>query len=349
MADAFRTLLARLADGTTLDAAQSEAAFATIMDGQATPAQIGSLLTALHMRGETLAELTGAVRAMRARMTTIAAPPGAIDVCGTGGDGFATLNVSTATAFVVAACGVPVAKHGNRALSSRSGAADVLGELGIDPDLPLERLSHQLAATGLAFLFAPRHHPALRHAAASRAELGFRTIFNLLGPLCNPAGVTRQLTGVYDPAWAAPMAETLGALGTERAWLVHGQGLDELTLAGETLVCEWRDGALHRFTVTPEQAGLGRAPIAAIAGGDAASNARALRALLQGEKTAYRDTVLLNAAATLVIADRAGDLADGAAQAAGAIDSGRAQDILDTLTLGALQNPNSGSPRCPIR
>jgi anthranilate phosphoribosyltransferase len=327
----LKPVLGRLAGGETLDADAAEAAFAVIMDGHASEAQIACLLTALHLRGETLAELTGAVRAMRARMAPIAAPPGAIDVCGTGGDGFGTLNVSTATAFVVAACGVPVAKHGNRALSSRAGGVDVLAALGLDVDAPFAVLEDQLRRIGITFLFAPRHHPGSRHAAVVRTELGFRTIFNLLGPLANPAGVQRQLTGVYDPAWGPAMAETLGALGATRAWVVHGEGLDELTLAGETQVSEWRDSTLHRFVVTPEQAGLRRAPITAIRGGDATANAAALRALLQGTKDAYRDTVLLNAAAALVIAGRVDDLAAGAALAAGAIDRGAALDVLETL------------------
>ena len=321
-------MLRRVAAGETLSESDSEAVFAKVMDGEATPAQIAALLTALHLRGETLPELTGAVRAMRARMVRVAAPPGTIDVCGTGGDGLGTLNVSTATAFVVAACGVPVAKHGNRALTSRTGGADVLEALGLRTGAPPEA---QLARAGLAFLFAPNHHPALRHAATVRAELGFRTIFNLLGPLCSPAGVERQLTGVYDPAWAAPMAETLGALGSERVWVVHGEGLDELTLAGPTQVAEWQDASLRRFSVTPEDAGLRRAPVAAIAGTDAAGNAGALLALLRGEAGPYRDTVLLNAAACLVIAGRAGTLAEGAQQAAATIDKGAAMATLDTL------------------
>ena len=324
-------MLAALAAGQTLDQAASEQVFSAIMDGVATQAQTGALLALLHFRGETTEELAGAARAMRARMAPFAAPPDTIDVCGTGGDGHGTLNVSTASAFVVAACGVGVVKHGNRALSSRTGGADVLSELGLPPDLPSEVLARQLADTGLCFLFAPRHHPALRHAATARAELGLRTIFNLLGPLCSPARVRRQLTGVYSPDWLEPMAATLGALGTERAWLVHGQGLDELTLAGETDVAEWRDGAVHRFSVAPEQAGLGRAPIAAIAGGDPAANAAALRALLHGAPGAYRDTVLLNAAAALVVADRAADLLEGVQLAAAAIDGGAALHVLDTL------------------
>jgi anthranilate phosphoribosyltransferase len=331
METSLKPVLRRLAAGEILSAEQAEAAFSLVMDGEATHSQIAGLATALHVRRERTPELVGAVRAMRARMTCVEAPPGTIDVCGTGGDGLGTLNVSTATAFVVAACGVTVAKHGNRALSSRAGGADVLEAVGLRTDVPLADLPRQLRETGLAFLFAPNHHPALRHAAVARAELGFRTIFNLLGPLCSPARVTRQVVGVYDPAWAAPMAETLGALGTERAWLVHGQGLDEITLAGETLVCEWRHGSLRRFTVRPEDAGLKPAPVEAILGGDAASNARALLALLGGADGAYRDTVLLNAAACLVVAERADNLADGAAQAAAAIDRGDAMAILESL------------------
>jgi anthranilate phosphoribosyltransferase/anthranilate synthase/phosphoribosyltransferase len=258
-----------------------------------------------------------------------------MDVCGTGGDGAASLNISTAVTFVVAACGVPVAKHGNRALTSRAGGSDVLAALGIDLDVPPASLERHLREYGLAFLFAPRHHPALRHAAQARSEIGFRTIFNLLGPLSNPAGVRLQLTGVYDPAWCAPMAETLGALGTERAWLVHGRGLDELTLAGTTQVAEWRDGTLRQFSVTPDQAGLPEAPIDAIRGGDAAHNAAALRALLQGAPGAYRDTVLLNAAAALIVAGRAGDLREGVGQARTALDRGAALDVMERLVRDA--------------
>jgi anthranilate phosphoribosyltransferase/anthranilate synthase/phosphoribosyltransferase len=327
--------LARVGAGAALGVDEAEDAFAAIMDGDATQAQIAALLAALHVRGETVAELLGATRAMRARMTRVVAPAGAMDVCGTGGDGLGTLNVSTATAFVVAACGVVVAKHGNRALTSRAGGSDVLAALGVDMDVPPDRLERQLREYGLAFLFAPRHHPALRHAAAVRSELGFRTIFNLLGPMSNPAGVRLQLTGVYDPAWCAPMAETLGALGTERAWLVHGQGLDELTLAGETQVVEWHRGSLRHFCVTPGQAGLPKTPVDAIRGGDAAHNAAALRALLQGAPGAYRDTVLLNAAAALIVAGRAADLREGVHQAAQALDRGAALDVMERLVRDA--------------
>jgi anthranilate phosphoribosyltransferase len=245
------------------------------------------------------------------------------------------LNVSTATAFVVAACGVTVAKHGNRALTSRAGGSDVLSALGVDMDVPPAGLERQLREHGLAFLFAPRHHPALRHAAPVRSEIGFRTIFNLLGPLSNPAGVRLQLTGVYDPAWCVPMAETLGALGTERAWLVHGQGLDELTLAGETQVVEWHRGSLRQFCVTPAQAGLPETPVDAIRGGDAAHNAAALRALLQGAPGAYRDMVLLNAAASLIVAGRAADLREGVSLAEAALDRGAALDVMERLVRDA--------------
>ncbi len=327
----LKPVLAQLASGGTLSVDEAEAAFGVIMSGDATPAQIAGLLMAMRVRRETVAELTGAVRAMRSRMAGIAAPPGAIDVCGTGGDNSGTLNVSTAVTFVLAGCGVAVAKHGNRALSSRTGGADVLAALGVDVDLPLDRLPGVLAAAGCVFLFAPRHHAALRHAAGPRVELGTRTIFNLLGPLANPARVRLQLTGVYDPGWLRPMAETLHALGTERAWLVHGQGLDELTVAGESQVVALHHGAFREFVVVPEEAGLERSPVEAIRGGDAAANAAALAALLQGQRGPYRDTVLLNAAAALIIAGAAHNLRAGAEQAAAAIDDGAAGAALDRL------------------
>jgi len=329
----LKPVLAQLASGGTLSSDEAEAAFGVVMSGEATPAQIAGLLMAMRVRRETVAELTGAVRAMRSRMIEIVAPPGALDVCGTGGDNSGTLNVSTAVTFVLAGCGVPVAKHGNRALSSRTGGADVLTALGVNVDVPLERLSGVLAAAGCVFLFAPRHHAALRHAAGPRVELGTRTIFNLLGPLANPARVRRQLTGVYDPTWLRPMAETLEALGTERAWLVHGQGLDELTVAGDNQVVALDRGVYREFTVAPEDAGLERAPIEAILGGDAAVNAVALRALLDGRIGPYRDTVLLNAAAALIVAGLVQDLRSGVALAAGAIDGGAARAALDKLRL----------------
>ncbi len=327
----LKPVLARLATGETLSVAEAEEAFGIIMSGEATPAQIAGLLMAMRVRGETVAELTGAVRAMRARMHKVEAPPGAIDIVGTGGDNAGSLNVSTATTFVVAGLGVPVAKHGNRALSSRTGAADVVGALGVNVDVPLERLPAILRAANCVFLFAIRHHSALRHAAGPRAELGTRTIFNLLGPLANPAEVKRQLTGVFDPAWLRPMAETLAALGTECCWMVHGQGLDEMTVAGDNQVVELRDSSIRSFIVTPEDAGLPRAPVAAIRGGGAAENAAALLALLKGAEGAYRDTVLLNAAAALIVAGREDSLRSGVARAAQAIDSGAALSALETL------------------
>ena len=331
MAGDLKPFLARLATGEKLADTDAEAAFDVIMSGEATPAQIGALLMAMRVRGETVPEITGAVRAMRARMTSIEAPEGAIDVCGTGGDGAGTLNVSSAATFVVAACGVPVAKHGNRALSSRTGGADVLTALGINIDAPMDRLSPILNAAGCVFLFAPRHHPSMRHAAGPRVELATRTIFNLLGPLANPAKVKRQLTGVFSPEWTRPMAEALQALGHEAAWVVHGMGLDELTVAGDNRVSALGNGIIHDFTVTPEDAGLKRAPIEAIKGGDAEHNAAALLALLNGASGAYRDTVLLNTAAALIVAGKATNLRDGVAQAAGAIASGAALNALETL------------------
>jgi anthranilate phosphoribosyltransferase len=331
MSQDLKPTLAKLANGEALSADEAEAAFTVIMSGDATPAQIGALLMAMRVRGETVPEITGAVRAMRARMTAIEAPPGAIDVCGTGGDGAGTLNVSSAVTFVVASLGVPVAKHGNRALSSRTGGADVLTALGVNIDAPIERLPVILRDAGAVFLFAPRHHPSMRHAAGPRVELGTRTIFNILGPLSNPARVKRQLTGVFSPDWTRPMAETLAALGHEAAWIVHGMGLDELTVAGENQVTALKDGSIRTFSVAPEDAGLARAPVAAIKGGDAAFNADALLGVLRGQTGAYRDTVLLNAAAALIVAGRADDLRDGVRQASETIASGGALNVLETM------------------
>jgi anthranilate phosphoribosyltransferase len=331
MSTNLKPFLARLAAGETLSDGQAEAAFDVIMSGEATPAQIGALLMAMRVRGETVAEITGAVRAMRNRMTAIEAPPGAIDVCGTGGDGAGTLNVSSAVTFVVAGCAVPVAKHGNRALSSRTGGADVLSALGVNVDAPMGLLPSILAEAGCVFMFAPRHHPSMAHAAGPRVELGTRTIFNLLGPLANPARVRRQLTGVFSPGWTRPLAETLAALGHEAAWVVHGMGLDELTVAGQSHVTALHGGKIVSFVVEPEDAGLSRAPIAAIQGGDPGFNASALEAVLQAAPGAYRDTVLLNAGAALIVAGQAGDLREGVSLAAHSIASGAAFAALETL------------------
>jgi anthranilate phosphoribosyltransferase len=327
----LKPVLSRLATGATLSEPEAEDAFGVIMSGEATPAQIAALLMAMRVRGETVPELTGAVRALRARMIGVEAPTGAMDVCGTGGDAAGTLNVSTAVTFVVAGAGVPVAKHGNRALSSQTGGADVLAALGVTIEPPFGRLALILRATGCVFLFAPRHHAALRHAAGPRSEIGTRTIFNLLGPLANPACVTRQLVGVFAPEWARPMAETLGRLGSERVWVVHGQGLDELTLAGENPVVELSPSGIREFVLTPEEAGLSRAPVAAIRGGDAQANAAALLAVLKGAPGPYHDTVLFNAGAALVVAGRAGSVREGAEVAAAAIDSGAALAALEAL------------------
>ncbi|WP_298223408.1 anthranilate phosphoribosyltransferase [Acidocella sp.] len=327
----LKPVLARLGQGERLSVAEAEKAFGVVMDGQATPAQIGGMLMAMRARGESVAELTGAVTAMRQRMTRIVAPAGAMDVCGTGGDGAASLNISTAVTFVLAACGIPVAKHGNKALSSRSGAADVLSALGIRIEPPIERLASILREVGCVFMFAPRHHPALRHAAPVRVELGTRTLFNLTGPMANPAGVTRQLMGVYDPVWARPVAETLRDLGTESAWVVHGGGMDELVLEGENHVVSLQNGVIAEFTVAAADAGLKAEPAALLKGGDAAYNAEALLALLRGGRGAYRDTVLLNAAAALVVARLVDTLPQGVALAAKAIDEGTALAVLERL------------------
>lgn len=331
MNNSLKPVLARLGKGESLTVSEAEEAFGVVMDGQATPAQIGGMLMAMRARGETVAELTGAVTAMRKRMARIEAPADAMDVCGTGGDGAASLNISTATTFVLAACGVPVAKHGNKALSSRSGAADVLTALGVAIEPPIDRLSAVLREVGCVFLFAPRHHPALRHAAPVRVELGTRTLFNLTGPMANPAGVRRQLMGVYDPFWQRPVAETLRDLGTQAAWIVHGAGMDELVLDDVNQVVALKNNEIREFGVTAADAGLEAAPASALKGGDAAYNAAALLALLRGQAGAYRDTVLLNSAAALIVAGRVETLPQGVELAAQAIDRGDALAVLERL------------------
>jgi anthranilate phosphoribosyltransferase len=334
----IKFLLGKLATGATLSVDEAEQAFAVIMAGEATPAQIGGLLMAMRVRGETVDEITGAVRVLRARALRIIAPEDAIDIVGTGGDGAGTFNISTAAALVVAGCGVPVAKHGNRALSSRCGAADVLAALGVNLDADLALVERAIREAGIGFLMAPRHHSAMRHVAAPRVELGFRTIFNLLGPLSNPAGVSRQFTGAFSRDWIEPMARVLGNLGCERAWVVHGSdGLDELTTTGPSWVAEWRDGAVHLFQVTPAEAGLAPARSEDLKGGDAATNAAAMRALLGGERGPFRDAVVYNAGGALIVAGRAHDLQEGAAMAADAIDTGRARRALERLVEISMQ------------
>jgi anthranilate phosphoribosyltransferase len=332
MSDAMKPILNRLADGQCLSADEAEAAFAVIMSGEATPAQIAGMLMALRLRGETVDEITGAVRTMRAKMDKISAPAGAMDVVGTGGDGSGTYNISTGAAFVVAGAGVPVAKHGNRALSSKSGAADVLSSLGVNLDAPFPVIEKAIAEAGIGFLMAPRHHSAMRFVGPVRVEMGVRTIFNILGPLSNPAGVKRQFTGVFSRQWVRPMAETLANLGCEAAWVVHGSdGLDELSTTGPSYVAQLSDGKISEFEVTPGDAGLPTATMADIKGGDPEANAKALRALLAGQPGAYRDIVLFNAAASLLVAGKAADLKQGVQLAAKSIDDGAAQAALDKL------------------
>jgi anthranilate phosphoribosyltransferase len=338
MSERLKPLIARAAEAP-LTRAQAEAAFAAIMEGDATPAQIGGFLMALRTRGETVDEFAAAATVMRAKCIKVHAPDGAMDIVGTGGDGKGTLNISTAAAFVVAGAGVTVAKHGNRNLSSKSGAADALTELGINVMVGPEVVERALTEVGIGFMMAPLHHPATRHVAPVRGELGTRTIFNILGPLTNPASVRRQLTGAYSAAVIRPMAETLGALGSDRAWIVHGaDGTDEISIAGETQVAEWRDGKVAEFGLHPEDAGLPVHPFEAILGGTPAENAIALRALLDGAASAYRDAVLLNAAAALVVAERAADLREGVAMARESLDSGAAKRkvaALATITSAA--------------
>jgi anthranilate phosphoribosyltransferase len=328
----MKALLARVASGAPLNLAEARDAFEIMMSGDATPAQVGGFLMGLRVRGETVDELTGGAQALRERMLKVRAPDNAIDTCGTGGDASGTFNVSTAAALVVAACGVPVAKHGNRALSSRAGSADILTALGVNIDADLALVERAIRGAGIGFMMAPRHHGAMRHVAGARVELGTRTIFNLLGPLANPAGARRQLIGVFAREWVEPIARVLGQLGAERAWVVHGaDGLDELSTTGPSHVAELRDGTVSTFEVTPEQAGLPRARGDDLRGGDATTNADALRALLDGVRGPYRDIVVLNSAAALIVAGQAEDLAAGAARATDAIDSGAAREALRAL------------------
>lgn len=333
MSEDLRPLIGIAAE-RALTRAEAELAFETLFNGAATPSQMGGLLMALRTRGETVEEIAAAARVMRAKCHAVRAPQGAMDIVGTGGDGKGTLNISTATAFVVAGAGVVVAKHGNRNLSSKSGAADALTQMGINVMIGPELVEKAIEKAGIAFMMAPMHHPAIRHVMPTRAELGTRTVFNLLGPLTNPAGVKRQLTGAFSRAWIRPMAEVLGALGSEKAWLVHGSdGTDELSICGHSWVAALDGGQVSEFEVTPEDAGLPRHPFAAIMGGAPEENAAAFRKLLAGEKGAYRDAVLLNAAAALLIAGKVSNLTDGARMAGESIDSGRARAALDALIL----------------
>lgn len=325
MSDALRPLIGIAAE-RPLTRAEAEVAFEALFNGEGTPAQMGGFLMALRTRGETVDEYAAAASVMRSKCNKVQAPPGAMDIVGTGGDGKGTLNISTAAAFVVAGAGVPVAKHGNRNLSSKSGSADALTELGLNVMVGPEVVERCLAEAGIGFMMAPMHHPAMRHVGPVRMELGTRTIFNILGPLTNPAGVKRQLTGAFAPRLLRPMAETLLTLGSEKAWLVHGgDGTDELSIAARSQVVALEGGRIREFDLGPEDAGLPYHPFEAILGGTPAENAQAFRALLDGEKGAYRDAVLLNAAAALVVAERASSLTDAVTLAAQAIDSGAAR------------------------
>jgi len=330
--ESFKPFVARLIAGEALSREEAAAAFEIIMSGEATPAQIGGFLTGLRMRGETVDEIAAAVEVMRAKMTPVEAPANAVDIVGTGGDGAGSYNISTGAAFIVAGCGVPVAKHGNRALSSKSGAADVLIALGVNVDLPPDRISACIREAGIGFMFAPNHHTAMRHVGPARTELGVRTIFNLLGPLSNPAGVKRQMVGVFARQWIEPVAAALQATGSDHAWVVHGSdGLDEITLTGPSYVTELKGGALRSFEIAPQDYGMRCCVPEELKGGDGAVNARALRGVLEGARSPYRDVCVLNAAAGLVVAGRADDLKEGIAQAQHSIDSGAAAERLKAL------------------
>jgi anthranilate phosphoribosyltransferase len=330
--DAFRPLIAKLATGSGLTELEARRAFDLIFSGTVTPAQLGGFVMALRARGETVSEILGAVAALQQRMVRITAPPGAIDIVGTGGDGHGTYNISTLAALIVAACGVPVAKHGNRAASSKSGAADVLHALGVRTELAPADIEACIKEAGIGFMAARTHHVAMRHAAQVRAELGTRTIFNLIAPLANPAGVERQVLGVFAREWLEPLARVLHQLGSKRVWVLHGSdGLDEATTTGQTFVAELNDGAIRSFEIVPEDAGISRASLPSLSGGDSTANAAALHAVLGGAKNAYRDIAVFNAAIALIVAGNAGGLRHGAGLAAAAIDDGRAADTLAKL------------------
>ncbi len=330
--DDLKSIIAKVATGATLSREEAASAFDRMMSGEATPSQLGGLLMALRVRGETVDEITGAVSAVRAKMLRVKAPANAVDVVGTGGDGSGSVNVSTCASFIVAGTGVPVAKHGNRALSSRSGAADVLSSLGVKIDITPQQVGRCIAEAGIGFMFAPSHHPAWKNVGPTRVELATRTIFNLLGPLANPAGVKRQMVGVFSKQWVLPLAQVLKNLGSEAVWVVHGSdGLDEITLTGPTFVAALEGGAIRSFEVSPEDVGLKRVAGDALKGGNAAANAVALQSVLDGLPSPYRDVALLNAAAALVVAGRTKDLKEGMTLGIQSIDSGAAAERLKRL------------------
>ena len=330
--DDFKALIGKVATGATLSREESAAAFDRMMSGEATPSQMGALLMGLRVRGETVDEITGAVSAMRAKMLRVSAPGNAIDVVGTGGDASGSYNISTCAAFIVAGAGVPIAKHGNRALSSRSGAADVLTSLGVKIDLTPEEVGRCINEAGIGFMFAPAHHPAMKNVGPTRVEMGTRTIFNLLGPLSNPAGVKRQLVGVFSRQWIEPLALVLGNLGSDSVWVVHGSdGLDEITTCGPTYVAALDNGKVRTFEIKPEDIGLKSVKPQLLRGADADSNAAALKSVLDNKDGAYRDVAMMNAAAALVVAQAAKDLKEGAALARKALETGAARARLDRL------------------
>ncbi|MES0809000.1 anthranilate phosphoribosyltransferase [Roseibium sp. SCPC15] len=328
----FKDIIAKVADGHALSPAEAREAFDVILSGSATPSQLGGFLMALRVRGESIAEVTGAVATMRSKMLPVDAPADAIDIVGTGGDNSGSYNISTCTALVVAGCGVPVAKHGNRSLSSKSGAAEALAQLGVDIDIAPEKISNCINSAGIGFMFAPLHHAAMKHVGPTRMELGTRTIFNLLGPLSNPAGVKRQMVGVFAHKWVEPVAHSLKELGSEKAWVAHGSdGMDEITTTGPTYVSELKDGQVRSFEISPADVGLPVSKAEDLKGGQPSENAKALREVLAGAKNAYRDIVLFNSAASLLVADKVSNLKDGVEMAANSIDSGSAADTLEKL------------------
>lgn len=327
----LKPLIAKVANGESLNREESRAAFDILMSGEATPSQIGGFLMALRVRGETVDEIVGAVSSMRARMLPVSAPENAIDIVGTGGDGIGTYNISTLASIIVAGTGLPVAKHGNRALSSKSGTADALSALGVKLDIGPDLIARCISEAGLGFMFAQLHHSAMRHVGPSRVELGTRTIFNLLGPLSNPAGAKRQLLGVFSPRWLVPLAEVLRDLGSESIWVVHGDGMDEVTTTGVTHVAALENGKIRTFDLTPKDFGVEPASMEDLKGGDGIANAAALREVLSGKRNAYRDVSLCNAAAALVIAGKAETLGEAMTTVSEALDSGAAAAALDRL------------------
>jgi len=332
MADEFRALIAKVATGAPLTREEATLAFDRMMSGEATPSQMGALLMGLRVRGETVEEITGAVTTMRAKMLAVSAPPDAIDIVGTGGDASGSHNISTCAAFIAAGAGIPIAKHGNRALSSRSGAADVLAALGVSIDLNPAQIGRCIREAGIGFMFAPAHHPAMKNVGPTRVELGTRTIFNLLGPLSNPAGVKRQMVGVFSRQWIEPLAQVLKNLGSEAVWVVHGSdGLDEITTTGPTAVAALENGTVRTFEITPQAVGITPSKPEDLRGGDAQHNAAALLDVLAGKPGAFRDVAVLNAAAAIVVAGKAKDLKEGVARATQSIDSGAAKARLDKL------------------